>query len=258
MASSIPLLFTVTAGFAVTELSAKGVRQWPVLADRPVAYYRLGEAPGCIVAVDLSANAHDGVPEGTSRLKVLEWDVPFAIEAWIQLIDDYHWVQLIDDYHLETGADNSYGLGILTLWNDDLSEAQGVPGDAAMPPHELSPARAGTSHEVEKVFETGALTSALGLALILFGLSPRRWRSPLRFRGSDRGLSRGSIFQVGRGKLRKRSESELNSFSARYATIAAPAVASLFHAPRSHPYAETEFRSRLDTEVRRSLAAGHQ
>jgi hypothetical protein len=249
MASSIPLLFTVTAGFAVTELSASGVRQWPVLADRPVAYYRLGEAPGCMVAVDLSANAHDGVPEGTSRLTVLEWDVPFAIEAWVQLIDDYHW---------ETGADNSYGLGIFTLWNDDLSEAQGVPGDAAMPTHELSPARAEASHEVEKVFETGALTSALGLALILFGLSPRRWRSPLRFRGSDAGLSRGSIFQVGRGNLRKRSESELNSFSARYATIAAPAVASLFHPPRSHPYAETQFRSRLDPEVRRSLAAGHQ
>ena len=249
MASSIPLLFTVTAGFAVTELSASGVRQWPVLANRPVAYFRLGEGPGYIVAVDLSANAHDGVPEGTSRLKVLEWEVPFTIEAW---------VQLIDDYHVETGADNSDGLGILTLWNDDLSEARDVPGDAAIPTHELSPARAEASDEVEKVFETSALTSALGLALIVIGLGPRAWRGPLEFRGGDAGLSRGTIFQVGRGKLRKRSEAELNSFSARYATIAVPVVASLSGPPRSHPYAETQFRPRLDPAVRRSLAAGHQ
>jgi hypothetical protein len=247
MANSIPILFTVTAGFAVTELSASSVRQSPVLADPPVAYYRLGEAPGYTVAVDSAANAHDGVPEGTSRLSVLKWSVPFTIEAW---------VQLIDDYHVETGTGSGYGLDIslsegwlsgsinfavLTPLHDDFSEARDVLGKVAIPNYELAPARVETPYEVETMFETSALTSLLGLALIMFGMGRRGWRSPLKFRGSDAGLSRARIFQVGGVKLRKRSENELNSFSARYATVAVQAegpladcgVAVAFRRPRS-------------------------
>ena len=175
MASSIPILFTVTAGFAVTELSASSLRQSPVLADPPVAYYRLGEAPGYIIAVDSAANAHAGVPEGTSRLRVLTWDVPFTIEAW---------VQLIDDYQVETGTGSGYGLDIspwegwlsgstifavLTPLNEDSSEARGVLGEVVIPNYALAPARVEAPYAVEAVFETSALTSLLGLALILFG-----------------------------------------------------------------------------------------
>ena len=264
MASSIPILFTVTAGFAVTELCASSLRQSPVLADPPVAYYRLGEAPGYIIAVDSAANAHAGVPEGTSRLRVLTWDVPFTIEAW---------VQLLDDYQVETGTSSGYGrdishwegwlsgstiFAVLPPLNEDSSEARGVLGEVVIPNYALAPARVEAPHAVETVFETSALTSLLGLALILFGLGPRGWRAPLKFRGSDAGLSRARIFRGAGRNLRKRSESELNSFSARYATIAVQAVASLSHRARSHQHAETQFRSRLDPEVRRSVAAGHQ
>jgi hypothetical protein len=254
MASSIPILFTVTAGFAVSELSASSLRQWPVLADPPVAYFRLGEAPGYIIAVDSAANAPAGVPEGTSRLRILTWDVPFTIEAW---------VELIDDYQVETGTGSGYGLDIsdstifdvLTPLNDDSSEAWGALGKAIIPNYALAPARVEGPYAVEAVFETSVLTSLLGLVLILFGLG---WRGPLKFRGSNAGLSHGRIFQGAGLKLRQRSESELNSFSARYATIEVQAVASVSHPPRSHPYAEPQFRSRLDAEVRRPFAAGHQ
>jgi hypothetical protein len=230
MASSISLLFSVTAGFAVTELSAKGVRQWPVLADRPVAYYRLGEAPGCIVAVDLSANAHDGVPEGTSRLKVLEWDVPFAIEAWVQLIDDYQInSKILGEAKSDTGA--GYGLDFALSeadpTNDGLFVARGVLRGATIYNYPLTPRLVESRHQVETEFRTGMLTTLLGLALILFGLVPVVFRRALKFRGSDAGLSRAGIFQVGVVNLRRRSESELNSFSARYATVEVRAGAPL-------------------------------
>jgi hypothetical protein len=244
MARSIPILFTVTASFAVTELSASSLRQSPVLAGPPVAYCRLGEAPGYIIAVDSAANAHAGVPEGTSRLRVLTWDVPFTIEAW---------VELIDDYQVETGTGSGYGLDIppgegglpdstilavLTPLNEDSFEARGVLGEGVIPNYTLAPARVEAPYAIEAVFETSALTSLLGLVLILFGLG---WRGPLKFRGRDAVLSHARIFPGAGLKLRKRSESELNSFSARYATIEVQAVASLAHPPRSHQHAETQF-----------------
>lgn len=240
MARSIPILFTVTAGFAVTELSASSLRQWPVLADPPVAYYRLGEAPGYTIAVDSAAHAHAGVPEGTSRLRVLTWDVPFTIEAW---------VELIDDYQVETGTGSGYELDIppgegwlsdstilavLTPLNEDSSEARSVLGEVVIPNYAPAPARVEAPYATEAVFETSAFTSLLGLALILFGLGPRGWRGPLKFRGSDAGLSHARIFQGAGLKLRRRSESELNSFSASYATIEVQGVGSLSHPPRSH------------------------
>jgi hypothetical protein len=244
MARSIPILFIVTAGFAVTELSACRLRQSPVLADRPVAYYRLGEAPGYIIAVDSAANAPAGVPEGTSRLRVLTWDVPFTIEAWVQLINDYQ-VEAgtgsgdrLDIPPWEGWLSGSTILAVSTPLNEDFSEARGAPGEAIIPNYALAPAGVEGPYAVEAVVETSALTSLLGLVLILFGLG---WRGPLKFRGSNAGLSHARVFQGAGLKLRKRSESELNSFSARYATIEVQAVASLSHPPRSHQHAEPQF-----------------
>ena len=235
VANSIPVWFTVTTCFAVP------IRQSPVLAGPPVAYYRLGEAPGSIIAVDLSGNARNGVYKGTPTWRVLDWNAAFTIEAWVQLIDDYQ----IDSGTFGTagtGAGNAYGLdlslsgaglagsadfSVLTMLNDGLIEAPGVLGEVAIPDYSLAPAPVESPHPVGTLFETSALTSVLGLALILFGLVPEGWRTPLRFRGAAAGLSRASIFEVGAVSLRRRSESELNSFSARYATIEAQPEAPL-------------------------------
>jgi len=240
MKNSIPMLFTVTAGFAVAELSASIVHQSPVLADPPVAYYRFGDAPGSTIAVDSSSNAHDGVYRGSSKWRVLKWNAPFTIEAWVQLIGDYQVDSKIFG-KAETGTGNGYGLDIsrsearlsgsanfsaLTPLNEDLFEARGVLGEVAIHNFALAPAPGESWYQVETVVRTGVLTS-LGLALILLGLVPRERRSRLKFRGRDAELSRGRILQVGIVKLRKRSEAELNSFSARYATIEVRAEAPL-------------------------------
>lgn len=105
---SIPIEFIVAAGFAVAELSGGIVHQLPVLADPPVAYYRLGEAPGCIIAVDSSINPYDGVYRGTSRWIVEKLNIPFIIEAWIQLVDNFQVNGRILD-KVELGAGDSYG-----------------------------------------------------------------------------------------------------------------------------------------------------
>ena len=209
MKNSIPILFTVTAGFAVTELSASIVHQSPVLADPPVAYYRLGEAPGSTSAVDSSAN-----------------------------IDDYQVDSRIFG-KAETGTGNGYGLDItlsearlsgstdfsaLTPLNDDLFEARGVLGEVAIHNFALAPVPVESRYQVETVFKTSVLTS-LGLVLILFGLVPRGGPRHLESRVRDAELSHGRILQVGMVKLRRRSETELNSFSARYATIEVRAAA---------------------------------
>ncbi|MGA2772137.1 MAG: hypothetical protein ABSG26_15085 [Bryobacteraceae bacterium] len=189
MKNSIPVLFTVTAGFAVAELSAGTVYRSTVLADPPMAYYLLGEAPDSPMAIDSSTNARDPVYEEISTLRVPKLNAPFTIEAWLQLTDDY----------------------------DDSSEARGVLGGGAIQNYWPRPAQIGSPYQVETRLETLTL---LGLALILFGLIPRGWRDSLKFRGGDAGLSHARIFQVGGVKLRRRSEAELNSFSACYATIA--------------------------------------
>lgn len=220
------ILFTATAGFSVT------VRQSLVLADPPVAYCRLGEAPGSSIAVDSSADAHDGVFKGTSTWRVLIWNAPFAIEVWVQVLDDYRVNSRIPG-EAETGAANGYGLDIalseaslsgstnflvLAPRNDDLPEARGVLDEVAHK-YALAPAGVEAQREVETAFETCAATSLLGLILILFGLASGGWRGRLKFRGYGVGLSRARILQVGVMKLRQRSETELNSFSACYATI---------------------------------------
>ena len=221
------ILFTATAGFSVT------VRQSLVLADPPVAYCRLGEAPGSSIAVDSSADAYDEVFKGTSTWRVLKWNAPFAIEVWVQVIDDYRVNSRIPG-EAETGAGSGYGLDsalseaslsgstdfpVLTLRNDDLPEARGVLDEVVTHKYALEPAGVEAQREVEAAFETSAVTSLLGLILILFGLSSLGWRERLKFRGYSVGLSRARILQVGVMKLRQRSETELNSFSACYATI---------------------------------------
>ena len=221
------ILFTATAGFAVT------VRQSLVLSDPPVAYCRLGEAPGSTIAVDSSADAHNGVFKGTSTWRALIWNAPFAIEVWVQVIDDYRVNRRIPG-EAETGAGSgseaslsgSTDFPILTPRNDDLPEARGVLDEVAHK-YALAPAGVGAQREVETVFETSAVTSLLGLILILFGLSSLGWRGSLKFRGYGVGLSRARILQVGVMKLRQRSETELNSFSACYATIGMRPKASL-------------------------------
>jgi hypothetical protein len=224
MTQSIPVLFTVTAGFAVT------VRQAPVLADPPVAYYRLGEAPQPTIAVDSSASAHNTAIQGTTTWKVLKGNAPFTIESWVQLIDEYQInSRILGEAKTDTGE--CYGLDISLAEakpiSDDLFEPRGVLGEAVIYNYALSWAPVQSRHRAETVFETSALTSLFGLALILFGLVPRGWRSPLKFRGSDVGLSRAATLQVGVVQLRRRSEAELNSFSARYATIEVHAPAPL-------------------------------
>jgi hypothetical protein len=196
MRNAIRILFTATAGFAVTELAASTVYRSTALNDPPLAYYLLGEAPGSPLAIDSSASAPDEVDEETSTLGVAEWNAPFTIEAWVQPLDDYA----------------------------GLSGARGVLGDAADYNSVLRPAQIGSRYQVEAPFETLTL---LGLALILFGSIPRRRRKLLKFRGSDAWLSRARIFRVGGVRLRRRSEPELNSFSACYATTSAPEQAPL-------------------------------
>ncbi len=261
---SIPIVFTVTAGFAVAELSAGTVNQLPVLADPPVAYYRVGEAPGCAMAVDSSMNAYDGVYRGTSRWTVQKLNIPLTIEAWIQLMDDFQANGRILD-KVEPGAGDSYGLDISTSevelsgstymvgasgglghdfpFMDEVLETSGAYASSSsyaraartgaaskgsfetrgmlreMANHRYArmPVHAESHYGAETPFE---ILTLLGLGLILFGLIPRGCGTPLKFRGSDAGLSHARISRVGGVKLRKRSEPELNSFSACYATIA--------------------------------------
>lgn len=150
-----------------------------------------------VLAVDSPTNAHDEAYEGTSTLSVPELNTPFTIEAWLQPIDDY-----------------------------DASGARGVLGQAAIHDYALRPAQVASQHQADRASETNRFI-LLGLVLIMFGLLPREWRSPLKFRGGNAGLSRARIFQVGGVKLRRRSETELNSFSACYATTRVQAEAPL-------------------------------
>ena len=207
----------------VTELSASMVRQSLVLADPPVAYYRVGEAPGSTIAVDSLQSAHSRAYKGASVWRVMRWNAPFTIEAWIQLIDDYQVDSRIPD-DAEPGGGDGYGLDISlsqmnTPFNNDLLDTWGVPGVAVIHNDVLGLEPEKSRYQVEAVLETSALTSLVGLALILFGLAPRGWRGPLRYRGGDSGLSHASILSFAEGKFRRRSEPELNSFSARYATL---------------------------------------
>jgi hypothetical protein len=224
MTNSIPFLFTVTAGFAVT------VRQTPVLADAPVAYYRLGEAPGSTIAVDSLEGADNRAYKGTSVWTVMKWNAPFTIEAWVQLIDGYQRNRkILGEAKTDTGAVSrlDFALAEADATNDGLSVARGVLGGATIYNYPLTPRLVQSRHEVETVFRTSMLTTLLGVALILFGLVPAGFRRPLKFHGSDAALSRAGIFQVGVVNLRRRSESELNSFSARYATVEVRAGAPL-------------------------------
>ncbi|MGA9627385.1 MAG: hypothetical protein WBQ65_23130 [Bryobacteraceae bacterium] len=264
MKNWIPGFFTLTAGFAVAELSASIVPQSLVLADPPVAYYRLGEAAACAIAVDSSIRAYDGVYRGTSRWRVQKLNAPFTIEAWIQLIDDFQANGRILD-KVEPGAGDSYGMDISAseaklsdstymvgasgglghgfLFMDEVLETSGayassssyaraartgaasrdsfetrdVLGGMAIHHYARMPAHAESHYGAKTPF---VMLTALGLGLILFGLIPRGCGNPLKFFGVDAGLSRARISHAGGVSLRKRSEAELNSFSACYATIA--------------------------------------
>lgn len=264
MKNWIPGFFTLTAGFAVAELSASIVPQSLVLADPPVAYYRLGEAAACAIAVDSSIRAYDGVYRGTSRWRVQKLNAPFTIEAWIQLIDDFQANGRILD-KVEPGAGDSYGMDIsgseaklsdstymvgasgglgdgfphidevletsgayvssssyaragrTGAANKDSSETRGMLRDMALHHYARMPAHAESHYGAKTPF---VMLTLLGLGLILFGLIPRGCGNVLKFCGVDAGLSRARISRVGGVSLRKRSEAELNSFSACYATIA--------------------------------------
>jgi hypothetical protein len=212
-----------------TELSASIVHQSPVLADPPVAYCRLGEAPESTITVDSLESAHNRVYKGASMWRVMKWNAPFMIEAWVQLIDGYQVNSRILG-EAGIGAGDGYGLDIQlsemkTPPNDDLFVTQDRLAVVVMHDAALAPAPVESRDEMEAVFETSALTSLVGLALILLGLVSRGWRSPLKYRGGNAGLSSACIFPAGAMKLQRRSERELNSFSARYATIEVRAAA---------------------------------
>jgi hypothetical protein len=152
----------------------------------------------------------------------MDWNAPFTIEAWVQLIDDYQInSKILGEAKTDTGA--GYGLDFALPeadpTNDGSFVARVVLGGATIYNYPLTPRLVQSRHRVETAFGTSVLTTLLGLALVLFGLVPVGFRRPLKFRGSDAGLSHARIFQVGMVNLRKRSETELNSFSARYATI---------------------------------------
>lgn len=236
----IPL--TVTAGFGVTKLSANSLRQSPVLADRPVAYYRLGEAPGSAVAVDSSVNARDDAYERTPKWRILRWNTPFTIETWVQLVDDYQVnSRIFGQADPDTGA--GFGLDIplseaslpgstdfslLTPLHDDIFVAPGVLDQATIHNYGLPPIRVKAhQYEIRSGLETSVLELFIGLVLILFGLVFRERPCHLESRARDGELSRGRTLQVGMVKLRKRSESELNSLSACYANIEVRAEAPL-------------------------------
>jgi hypothetical protein len=241
----IPIEFIVAAGFAVAELSGGVVHQLPVLADAPVTYYRFGEAPGCVIAVDASIDACDWVYRGTP-------------------IDDIQVDERILD-QTELGAGDSYGLAISTSeaklsgstymvgaagglgqgfpFIDEVLgtsgayassssyvraartgagskapfESRGMLREMAIHRYARMPAHAKSHYLAETPFE---ILTFLGLGLILCGFIPRWFGNAPKFCGFDAGLSHARIFRAGGVKLRKRSETELNSFSACYATIA--------------------------------------
>jgi hypothetical protein len=220
---SIPIEFIVAAGFAVGELSGGIVHQLPVLADAPVAYYRFGETPGCVIAVDASINACDWVYRGTP-------------------IDDIEVDERIFD-QTELGAGDSYGLGQGFPFIDEVLgtsgayassssyvraartgagskapfESRGMLREMAIHRYARMPAHAKSYYLAETPFE---ILTFFGLGLILCGFIPRWFGNAPKFCGFDAGLSHARIFPAGGVKLRKRSETELNSFSACYATIA--------------------------------------
>jgi hypothetical protein len=89
--------------------------------------------------------------------------------------------------------------------------------DMALHHYARMPAHAESHYGAKTPF---VMLTLLGLGLILFGLIPRGCGNVLKFCGVDAGLSRARISRAGGVSLRKRSEAELNSFSACYATIA--------------------------------------
>ena len=222
MSYSIPIEFIVAAGFAVAELSGGIVHQLPVLADAPVAY-RFGEAPGCVIAVDASIDACDWVYRGTP-------------------VDDVQVDERIFD-QTELGAGDSGGLGQGFPFIDEVLgtsgayassssyvraartgagnqapfESRGMLREMAIHRYARMPAHAKSHYLAETPFE---ILTFLGLVLILCGFIPRWFGNAPKFCGFDAGLSHARIFRAGGVKLRKRSETELNSFSACYATIA--------------------------------------
>ena len=194
MRNAIPLLFTITAGFGLTRLAASTICQPAPIDDPPLADYLLGEAPASPISIDSSADALDGAVPEASVLRSAALNAPFMIEAWVQPVDDC----------------------------GGSSGARAALGQVADYKYALRPAQAGSPNRAGTAIETSTLT-LLGLVLIMFGLAPRGWRTPLKFSGGDAGLSHARIFRIGGVSLRRRSESELNSFSACYATTTAPA-----------------------------------
>jgi len=96
-------------------------------------------------------------------------------------------------------------------------ESRGMLREMAIHRYARMPAHAKSHYLAETPFE---ILTFLGLGLILCGFIPRWFGNAPKFCGFDAGLSHARIFRAGGVKLRKRSETELNSFSACYATIA--------------------------------------
>ena len=218
----IPIEFIVAAGFAVAELSGGIVHQLPVLADAPVAY-RFGEAPGCVIAVDASIDACDWVYRGTP-VDDVQVDERIFDQTELGAGDSYGSGQrfpFIDEVLETSGAyasSSSYVRAARTgAGNQAPFESRGMLREMAIHRYARMPAHAKSHYLAETPFE---ILTFLGLGLILCGFIPRWFGKAPKFCGFEAGLSRARIFRAGGVKLRKRSETELNSFSACYATIA--------------------------------------
>jgi hypothetical protein len=213
---SIPIVFTVTAGFAVAQLSAGIVHQLPVIE----AWIQL------IDDFQVNGRILDKVEPGAGdsyRLDVSVLEAKPSGSTYIVGASDGlgHGFPQIDEVLETSGAytsSSSYARAARTgAASKDPFETRGVLRDMAIHHYARMPAHAESHYGAEAPF---VVLTLLGLGLILCGLIPRRCGSSVKFCGIDAVLSRARIFRAVGVKLRKRSEAELNSFSACYATIA--------------------------------------
>ena len=174
---------------------------------------------GSTVAVDSPTKPHDRVLEGTSALRSPETNALFTFKAWVVLLDDFQADPCNACYIPGMSGEVPEAPGLYdSSLSGDFSEARRVLGKVAIYRYAGTPAQVAGRPQAGTGFETSTLT-LLGLVLMVVGLLPRSWHVPPKFRACDAVLSRARIFRLAAVKLRKRSEAELNSFSARYATI---------------------------------------
>ncbi|MDG3002237.1 LamG domain-containing protein [Paludisphaera mucosa] len=131
-------LAAILAAFATDQAAARADYATTVLANSPVGYWRLGDAPGSTTALDSSTTANDGAYFGSPVLGVAGLiddpntavdfggvsgvtiahsslydfvDQPFTIEAWVKFDGPTPFNSRIFD-NVGAGTPDGYGLGI--------------------------------------------------------------------------------------------------------------------------------------------------